>query len=1623
VTGTFLVILLLALPQQLSAQSTITNTYSYTGAVQTFVVPITVDSITVDAIGASGGNGENGAFGGLGGRVQSTIPVTPGETLYIYVGQQGTTCGTCNSSSIFNGGGGTSSNLSQEPGAGGGATDIRSGGTGFANRILVAGAGGGGGFTGTFSNGGAGGSLTGANGSQWSSYPAGTGGTQSAGGTGGDGSPWGQPSGGNGAFGLGGAGQGWTGGGGGGGGGYYGGGGGLISGGGGGSSYILPGASNIIHTQGYQSGNGSASITYTTYCTPIYTYALPYSCSDGDIINNFSTTGGTTNITNNGTGCSVNGFGNYTNLVHTEGQGESVSFSIQSGLSWANGFAIWVDWNNNYTFESTELMWSSGSASTSTFNGSFTIPFGTPISSYRMRIRSAYNTVPTDPCSSYTYGETEEYTIAVESPYCTPTISNGCALGDYINNFSTSGGGTNITNNGSGCNGSPVGDYTSLIHTSSPGESVGVSVQSGPTYAQGFRIYVDWNKDGVYASTEEVWNSGTWGLGAFTGSFDVPCSADTGTTYMRVICNYIALPPSACGSQTYGEAEDYTFELAWDTTPPIADGHDITVALDATGSVTVSADSLDSASVDNCGLDFSLSDSIFNCADTGDNNIWFYATDAGGNVDSDLVVITVLDTSPPTVITQNIFVQLAASGSVTIDTSDVNNSSFDNCAIASMQIDFDSFTCADVDSTHLVILTVFDVSGNSDTAHAYVTVTDILPPTVVTQNDTVYLDSSGDGSITVAMIDNGTFDNCTVDSMYLDVTSFDCSDTAAPNTIYLYAEDVSGNVDSAMSIITVFDTTRPIVLVQSITVYLDSFGNTSIVPGGLDNGSSDNCTIDSTWLSMYDFDCGHAPDSHWVAMFVRDISGNLHQGSAYVTVLDTVAPQPIIQNLTIYLDSTGEAVIDVDSVNLATWDSCGLNIMYLSQDTFNCIDVGSNNVTFYAEDVHGNIDSAISTIQVNDTIAPVIVIVDTQFIYLDSFGFATTTADSVDISTSDACGIDTISIDTSSFDCANHGDTLNVLFTATDENGNTSYDSLILVIEDTLAPYIFAHSDTVYLDSSGQFVMYAASLDDSTHDNCTLDTIYLSDTLYTCSTVDSAIDIIFNAEDIFGNQSTDTLQVAVMDTIHPIITCNDSIIVLNDSGDCVAIVDYSWPTAWDNCSIDSIIQIDTTGLDSGSFFPLGFTQLTYVAYDQSLNTDTCSFIIEVQDWEAPQLFCQNDTTICDSIFTYSLPIFIDNCTYHTVVLDSGIASGGFYPVGLTINRFIVTDIYGNADTCQFEVFRYDYPDTALAGIDQEKCEEYDGTMAANNPAIGFGFWTALSGNITFTDSTSSNTAYDGLEIGITQFEWRIENGVCPVLYDTMEVEVYLNPIADAGDDVIVCDSLGAEIAANLGSIGIGTWLNPGDGTTLADTNEATTQIDGLQLGTYSYRWMVINGVCPPSYDDVTVDVVPFPVVETLLDTTFIFAPSSVEVEATSDLDVIFEWWPNIGLTNGDQAVATVEPATTTTYYINGTTADGCKTTDTILVEVNEGLKLPTAFTPDGDRFNDVWNLKELANYPDCAVKIYNRWGNEMFASKGYQIPWDGTFNGKDLPSGSYFFVVELGVPEVPPITGSITIIR
>ncbi|MBH8569255.1 tail fiber domain-containing protein [Microvirga sp. STS02] len=254
--------------QGLSAGATAPQvlSFGYTGAPQTWTVPPGVTSLQVDMAGARGrtiDNCSNCYRGGAGGRVQATLAVTPGQVLTIVVGgDRG-----YNPSVLYQDGGYNGGGRGSEPG--GGATDIRIGGTALTDRVLVAGGGGGSGF---YARGGPGGGLTGGTGLvPTSGNPTGapgTGGTQTAGGT--DGTPPAQfcycssiPA----TLGLGASmdGNGASHGAAGGGGGYYGGGASYgNAGAGGGSSYADPNkTSNVTHTQGYRNAAGYATLTFS----------------------------------------------------------------------------------------------------------------------------------------------------------------------------------------------------------------------------------------------------------------------------------------------------------------------------------------------------------------------------------------------------------------------------------------------------------------------------------------------------------------------------------------------------------------------------------------------------------------------------------------------------------------------------------------------------------------------------------------------------------------------------------------------------------------------------------------------------------------------------------------------------------------------------------------------------------------------------------------------------------------------------------------------------------------------------------------------------------------------------------------------------------------------------------------------------------------------------------------------------------------------------------------------------------------------------------------------------------------------------------------------------------------
>jgi hypothetical protein len=251
-----------------------------------------------------------------------------------------------------------------------------------------------------------------------------------------------------------------------------------------------------------------------------------------------------------------------------------------------------------------------------------------------------------------------------------------------------------------------------------------------------------------------------------------------------------------------------------DIISPNAIAQNITIQLDATGNVAITAIDVNNGSSDNCtvanSLVLSLDKTVFTCGNLGANAVSLTVTDASNNQKTVMATVTVVDALAPTAITQDIIVQLDASGNASIVADDIDNDSADNCSSGLLlSLDIVDFSCTEL-GINTVTLTVEDATGNQSTATATVTVEDTVIPTVVTQDMVVNLDVAGNAAITAADIDNGSTDNCTsiIDLvMSLDVTSFTATHVGA-NTVTLTVEDVNGNFSTATATVTVEDKTN-----------------------------------------------------------------------------------------------------------------------------------------------------------------------------------------------------------------------------------------------------------------------------------------------------------------------------------------------------------------------------------------------------------------------------------------------------------------------------------------------------------------------------------------------------------------------------------------------------------------------------------------------------------------------------------------------------------------------------------------------------------------------------------------------------------------------------------------------
>jgi gliding motility-associated-like protein len=177
---------------------------------------------------------------------------------------------------------------------------------------------------------------------------------------------------------------------------------------------------------------------------------------------------------------------------------------------------------------------------------------------------------------------------------------------------------------------------------------------------------------------------------------------------------------------------------------------------------------------------------------------------------------------------------------------------------------------------------------------------------------------------------------------------------------------------------------------------------------------------------------------------------------------------------------------------------------------------------------------------------------------------------------------------------------------------------------------------------------------------------------------------------------------------------------------------------------------------------------------------------------------------------------------------------------------------------------------------------------------------------------------------------------------------------------------------------------------------------------------------------VSVHIEPLPVFK-VADPPTVYRPETIDLsKAATTTGVVYNYsfWHDSLTTKEMLSPKAVDK--TGRYFIKGhsTLLSECAATQPVQVKILDPLiTAPNIFTPNGDGLNDEWRIPQLSYYPECLVEVYNRSGGLVFRSNiGYTQPWDGKFNGKELPVATYYYVIKLN-NELPVLGGSITIVR
>ncbi|MFM2388001.1 MAG: hypothetical protein RL660_2758 [Bacteroidota bacterium] len=623
----------------------------------------------------------------------------------------------------------------------------------------------------------------------------------------------------------------------------------------------------------------------------------------------------------------------------------------------------------------------------------------------------------------------------------------------------------------------------------------------------------------------------------------------------------------------------------------------------------------------------------------------------------------------------------------------------------------------------------------------------------------------------------------------------------APGAYTVVVADASGCTGSAIfNVAASADVTPPTVLCKSITVFLDHHGEAAIAASDIDDGTTDDCNTFTLSVSPNTLDCNNTTIN--AVLTATDAAGNSASCTAVVTAIDTIAPEvecnayPTV----VVLDIVGSGSISIADVLDHVHEGCSYTTS-LSNSTFDCNNVGINNVTVFATDNSGNTGSCSAIVEVVDNLAPIPNIGYLPPLLAEcSIQAGTPTAFDNCIGTLGGLTTGPTYFDTEG--------TYLIVWTYSDPFGNITYQPQNVVIDDVSPPVADIRDlPVITVECSATLTAPTAT------DNC-VGSIIGTTTDPTSYSAQGTYTITWSYDDGNGNITTQTQTVVVDDVTAPVA---DVASLPTSTGECSASV--TAPTATDNCS-GAIIGTTT---DPTTYAAQGTYVVTWTYDDGNGNISTQQQTVIIDDATAPVGDVASLPTItseCSASVT--APTATDNCSgaiTGTTTDPTTYAAQGTYVVTWTYD-----DGNGNISTQQQTVIIDDATAPAadvanLANVTGECSATVSAPTATDN----------CSGAITGT--TTDPTSYTAQGTYVVNWTYDDGNGNTTTQQQTVIVDDATAPVADVANLPNVTGECSATVSAP-------TATDNCSGAITGTTTDPTTY---AAQGTYVVTWTYDDG--------------------------------------------------------------------------------------------------------------------------------------------------------------------------------------